>query len=101
MKKDVGFVSKSTKDEPGERRWICLLTGDERVRLTGCEKAPGGHKEDGARMVQYLMEREMRELNRRADVGARWSDRGIENVLTVLFHYRLNEKPTVPLRAYQ
>ena len=47
------------------------------------------------------LEREMRELNRRADVGARWSDRGIENVLTVLFHYRLNEKPTVPLRAYQ
>jgi len=46
------------------------------------------------------LEREMRELNRRADVGARWSDRGIENVLTVLFHYRLNEKPTVPLRAY-
>jgi len=43
----------------------------------------------------------MRELNRRADVGARWSDRGIENVLTVLFHYRLNEKPVVPLRAYQ
>jgi len=34
------------------------------------------------------LEREMRELNRRADVGARWSDRGIQNVLTVLFHYR-------------
>lgn len=47
------------------------------------------------------LEREMRELNRRADVGARWSNRGIENVLSVLFHYRLNEKPTVPLRAYQ
>jgi hypothetical protein len=47
------------------------------------------------------LEREMRELNRRADVGARWSNRGIENVLSVLFHYRLNEKPSVPLRAYQ
>jgi hypothetical protein len=42
----------------------------------------------------------MRELNRRADVGARWSERGIENILTVLFHYRLNEKPIMPLRAY-
>jgi len=47
------------------------------------------------------LEREMRELNRRADVGARWTNRGIENVLKVLFHYRLNENPTVPLRAYQ
>ena len=36
------------------------------------------------------LEREMRELNRRADVGVRWSDKGIENVLKVLFHYRLN-----------
>jgi len=42
------------------------------------------------------LEREMRELNRRADVGARWSDKGIENVLKVLFHYRLNEKPVTP-----
>jgi hypothetical protein len=46
------------------------------------------------------LEREMRELNRRADVGARWSERGIENILKVLFHYRLNEKPIMPLRAY-
>jgi hypothetical protein len=36
------------------------------------------------------LEREMRELNRRADVGVRWSNQGIENVLKVLFHYRLN-----------
>ena len=36
------------------------------------------------------LEREMRELNRRADVGVRWSDKGVENVLKVLFYYRLN-----------
>lgn len=42
------------------------------------------------------LEREMRELNRRADVGVRWSDKGIENVLKVLFYYRLNEKPVNP-----
>jgi transposase-like protein len=45
------------------------------------------------------LEREMRELNRRADVGARWSNNGIENVLKVLFHKRLNRNPrgsTVP-----
>jgi hypothetical protein len=47
------------------------------------------------------LEREMRELNRRADVGVRWSEQGIENVLKVLFHYRLNETPAVPLRVYQ
>jgi len=39
------------------------------------------------------LEREMRELNRRADVGVRWSTPGVENVLKVLFHYRLNLKP--------
>jgi hypothetical protein len=42
------------------------------------------------------LEREMRELNRRADVGVRWSDKGIESVLKVLFHYRLNEKAVNP-----
>lgn len=36
------------------------------------------------------LEREMRELNRRADIGARWSPKGLENVLKVLFHKRLN-----------
>lgn len=39
------------------------------------------------------LEREMRELNRRADIGARWSPKGVENVLKVLFHQRLNECP--------
>ena len=38
------------------------------------------------------LEREMRELNRRADIGARWSPKGLENVLKVLFHRRLNLK---------
>jgi hypothetical protein len=47
-------------------------------------------------MTTSPLEREMRELNRRADVGVRWSDKGIESVLKVLFHYRLNEKPINP-----
>jgi hypothetical protein len=38
------------------------------------------------------LEREMRELNRRADIGARWSPKGLKNVLKVLFHRRLNNK---------
>jgi transposase-like protein len=38
------------------------------------------------------LEREMRELNRRADIGARWSPKGLGNVLKVLFHRRLNTK---------
>jgi len=37
------------------------------------------------------VEREMRELNRRADVGARWSQKGIENLLKILFLKRLNQ----------
>lgn len=46
------------------------------------------------------IEREMRELNRRADVGTRWSEIGVENVLKVLFHYRLNESKAQNLRRY-
>ncbi len=39
------------------------------------------------------VEREMRKLNRRADIGARWSPKGLENVLKLLFHQWLNESP--------
>lgn len=46
------------------------------------------------------IEREMREINRRADVGVRWSERGVENVLKVLFHYRLNESQAQSLKRY-
>lgn len=43
------------------------------------------------------LEREIRELNRRADVGAKWSEKGIENVLKVLFHSRLNQNSQIQL----
>jgi hypothetical protein len=46
------------------------------------------------------IEREMRELNRRADVGVRWSVKGVENVLKVLFHYRLNESKLQNSKRY-
>lgn len=38
------------------------------------------------------IEREMRELNRRMDVGARWSVRGAENMLWVLFTRRFRHR---------
>jgi len=41
-------------------------------------------------MTTSPLEREMRELNRRADVGTRWSPKGVEKVLKLLFHRRLN-----------
>jgi len=37
------------------------------------------------------VEREMREINRRADIGARWSVQGIENLLLVKTWCRLNQ----------
>lgn len=46
------------------------------------------------------IEREMRELNRRADVGVRWSEKGVENVLKVLFHYRLNDSKAQSPKEY-
>ena len=35
------------------------------------------------------MEREFREMNRRAEVGARWSDEGVERVARLLEEVRL------------
>lgn len=46
------------------------------------------------------IEREMREINRRADVGVRWSERGVENVLKVLFHYRMNDSQAQSQKEY-
>jgi hypothetical protein len=37
------------------------------------------------------IEREMREINRRADVGVRWSVKGVENLLLVKMFNRLNK----------
>jgi len=48
-------------------------------------------KEPFAYIDTSPLEREMRELNRRADIGARWSPIGLENVLKLMFHHRLNE----------
>jgi transposase-like protein len=36
------------------------------------------------------LERQMRELNKRADIGVRWSPKGLENVLKMLFHKQPN-----------
>lgn len=41
------------------------------------------------------VEREIRELNRRANVGARWSPKGIENLLNILFLKRFNQYQTL------
>jgi hypothetical protein len=38
-----------------------------------------------------VMEREMREINRRSDVGARWSERGIDNLLRLRAARRFNK----------
>lgn len=51
-------------------------------------------KEPFAYIDTSPLEREMRELNRRADIGARWSPKGLENVLKIMFHQRLNEVST-------
>lgn len=53
-------------------------------------------KEPFAYIDTSPLEREMRELNRRADIGARWSPKGLENVLKLLFHQRLNEPTKGP-----
>ncbi len=39
------------------------------------------------------IEREMREINRRVDIGVRWSKQGVENLLKVKMHKRLNNNP--------
>jgi hypothetical protein len=51
-------------------------------------------KEPFAYIDTFPLEREMRELNRRTDIGARWSPKDLENVLKIMFHQRLNEVST-------
>lgn len=50
-----------------------------------------------------VMEREMREINRRSDVGVRWSERGIDNLLRLRAARRINkddfERVWSPLRT--
>jgi hypothetical protein len=86
--------------ENGPQRYLKLANN-----LATCGlKATAGHlmnaaaeaftflKEPGFSYIDTSpLEREMRELNRRADIGARWSQRGVESVLKVLLHQRLNE----------
>lgn len=71
------------------------------THLKGAEKEAFTFKKEGGFSFSTTspLEREMRELNRRADVGARWSEKGIENVLKVLFHYRLNKDSIKPIRV--
>jgi hypothetical protein len=38
-----------------------------------------------------VIEREMREINRRSDVGVRWSERGIDNLLRLRAARRINK----------
>ncbi len=70
------------------------------THLKGAEKEAFTFKKKGgfAFSTTSPIEREMRELNRRADVGVRWSEKGVENVLKVLFHYRLNAGLINPIR---
>lgn len=90
------IVSDPRKGQQRYQRWQANLAA------LGLRTA-AGHLENAAKEAftyikepfAYIdtspLEREMRELNRRADIGARWSQRGLENVLKLLFHHRLNE----------
>jgi hypothetical protein len=50
-------------------------------------------KEHGFRFATTSpLECEISEINRRVDNGSRWSERGIESLLKVLFHYRFNQQ---------
>ena len=47
--------------------------------------------EPSSERTSSVMEREMREINRRSDVGVRWSDRGIDNLLRLRAARRINK----------
>lgn len=94
----------------GEKHLKCLITQFETEGLTTSAGHLRGAKAETFASVKEQgfsfsttspLEREMRELNRRADNGARWSDKGVENVLKVLFHYRLNIRKLVNPQGIQ
>jgi hypothetical protein len=47
--------------------------------------------EPSSERTSSVMEREMREINRRGDLGVRWSDRGIDNLLRLRAARRINK----------
>ena len=62
------------------------------VHLKNAEPEIATFREHG--IVGYTtspVEREMREINRRVDIGVRWSIPGVENLLLVKMHLALNE----------
>lgn len=48
-------------------------------------------KEPSRERTTSVIEREMREINRRSDVGVRWSERGIDNLLRLRAAKRINK----------
>jgi len=104
--KDRGFYQDHLKTIlwTGENRKLRFDQFVKELEILGLRTAAGHLRAAGDEAFTFLkapgitysttspLEREMRELNRRADVGVRWSTTGVENVLKVLFHYRLNLK---------
>lgn len=90
------ILSDPKRGENRLRRFIKALENEKLTTSAGHLKAAEAEtfmdvKEPGFSFsTTSPLEREMRELNRRADIGVRWSDKGIESVLKLLFHYRLN-----------
>jgi hypothetical protein len=62
------------------------------VHLRNAEPEIGTFWEHGiAGATTSPVEREMREINRRADIGVRWSVPGVENLLLVKMHLAIND----------
>jgi hypothetical protein len=96
-----GIRSILADRKEGQARYKCLTDNLMTLGLKktanhlqgAADEASSFIKEQGFAYIDTSpLEREMRELNRRADIGARWSPKGLKNVLTVMFHKRLNQQ---------
>jgi hypothetical protein len=90
------IVSDPKRGPESFRRWQTNLAAiglkTAAGHLANAEKEAFTYaKETFAYIDTSPLEREMRELNRRTDIGVRWSPKGLENVLKLMFHQRLNE----------
>lgn len=84
---------RTTKDRRAEYVKFCA----------GLESRPKAHtmlsdalenvlfEKPSSERTSSVMEREMREINRRSDVGVRWSERGIDNLLRLRAARRINK----------
>jgi len=97
----ISILFGSLNSSEMKQRYTAFM---EQLKVTGCptsykhlknaEKELTISRDNGfAYHTTSPIEREMREINRRAEIGVRWSVKGVQNLLRVKMYHRFNRQP--------